>query len=930
MTLFPRNIQVQRSIISFIAAALFSIAAYTFLHYISLPTDENWFRNDIPSNLLVVRNFKGDIKSIKPYYGTNIPFDRSKVDSIKIGDLVLNINDGHPKTIKDVYEIINNGPQIARFVILRPSVNYTFEFAVKQSDIPSGTFAHLSSYAYVTDVIPNGASDRAGMKVGDLIIRINDQEFKSPAEADHILRSGQIGKSLKYDILRNNEFKTLQVVLSQYGVPFAILIFALSGFVFMIVGSFIVITRPNIFSARLIGFAFLLSGFAMAVLVSRNDVVATVFTRARNLLMTGSLLTGISLFFHSEHYFPLERPELIAKKWRTRAYYAVPLVFGTLTAVFNNPYYLIAIPVFGVYVIIRNRKGASTEYKRLNLVIKWTGITVVVVGIAGMLLFRTSSTNEGVGIMGIALALIPLSYLYTIGRYRLLDTNFRVRRNMQYSFITTAWTSILMILLIWGFFQIPQIHYPVSHIIFTGASIEISDLPPDLSKNQIPLASIYVMLLALGITFAFIGIRRAGQHFIDRKYYRQRFDYRQAGEELGELLGTTLTQDGLAEGLVHKLGELMKLKKAGVILFRDETSCTAVATYGFDVDEWRKICRDNEAQFIAAVSQFKNESRTDYLTSPIKEAFQKQSLQYIIPIRSKNKLLGTIVIGEKLSETTYQQEDLSFLSGAAKQASVSIENAFLYEELAEKERMKHELEIARRIQLESLPQTTPNVRGLEISGMSIPAMEVGGDFYDYLTNTKEKLTIIIGDVSGKGTSAALYMSKVQGILRSLHGFDLAPKELFHRANTLLCKDLEKRSFVTVLGAEFDTVKRSMSVARAGHLPLLHFISATGKVEKVVPKGLGLGLNDKGVFIDETEQREVKYDEGDVFLFATDGVTEAHNSASDFGEEQLCELLLHHHHRTTEELQQLILDEVKTFVGDHPQHDDQTIVIVKAT
>jgi serine phosphatase RsbU (regulator of sigma subunit) len=105
---------------------------------------------------------------------------------------------------------------------------------------------------------------------------------------------------------------------------------------------------------------------------------------------------------------------------------------------------------------------------------------------------------------------------------------------------------------------------------------------------------------------------------------------------------------------------------------------------------------------------------------------------------------------------------------------MAMENAFLYEELAEKERMKHELAIARRIQLASLPQKTPVVKGLEIAGSSLPALEVGGDFFDYLNGSTDHLTVVVGDVSGKGTSAALYMSKVQGILRSLHPREPSP------------------------------------------------------------------------------------------------------------------------------------------------------------
>jgi sigma-B regulation protein RsbU (phosphoserine phosphatase) len=424
-------------------------------------------------------------------------------------------------------------------------------------------------------------------------------------------------------------------------------------------------------------------------------------------------------------------------------------------------------------------------------------------------------------------------------------------------------------------------------------------------------------------------IRRYGQKFIDKKYFRLQYDYRRASFVLGEVLASTLSAEELARSLVQKLSGLMELKRVGVLFFRDEACCSCSSAHGFDGNQWQQFCIRHEKELIAAIRQFNNEFRVDYLPANMKDEFHREGFHYGIPIRSKDRLIGVLLVGEKQSETTFQQEDLAFLASTAKQASVAIENAFLYEELAEKERMKHELQIARRIQLDSLPQTTPTVNGLEISGTSVPAMEVGGDFFDYLTGNNNKFTVVIGDVSGKGTSAALYMSKVQGILRSLHGFDLSPRDLFNRANKLLCQDLEKRSFVTVLGAEFNTEQRTIVVSRAGHLPLWHFSGVDGSVSKVLPRGLGLGLNDASIFANEMEERTISYRSGDVFVFATDGVTEAHNETGDFGEDRILDIIKQHHHHSAQMMQESLITELSLFTGDRLQHDDQTVVIVKA-
>ena len=288
-----------------------------------------------------------------------------------------------------------------------------------------------------------------------------------------------------------------------------------------------------------------------------------------------------------------------------------------------------------------------------------------------------------------------------------------------------------------------------------------------------------------------------------------------------------------------------------------------------------------------------------------------------------------MLTGEKRSESPFHQDDLEFLTSIAKQASVAIENAFLYEELAEQERLKHELEIARQIQLASLPQTTPIMDGLEIDGVSIPALEVGGDYFDYLNGQPDEITVIVGDVSGKGTSAALYMSKVQGILRSLHGFNPSPRDLFIHANTLLCKDLEKKSFITAIGGFFNSKSHSMRLARAGHLPLYYYNSKTEAVESVTPKGLGLGLKNSTIFSAQLEEKKIKYRAGDVFLFITDGITEAQNEqGEEFGEERVSLILKNNHHLPPHEIRNAYFSALERFATDSYQHDDQTLVVVK--
>jgi serine phosphatase RsbU (regulator of sigma subunit) len=438
------------------------------------------------------------------------------------------------------------------------------------------------------------------------------------------------------------------------------------------------------------------------------------------------------------------------------------------------------------------------------------------------------------------------------------------------------------------------------------------------------------MLAAIAVVYAGWCLAKRGQLLIDRLFFRAHHDYRTAANELAEVMATKLNMVELARGMVEKISSLLQLKRAGVLFFRDEQLCCCQESYGFDGKAWAEFCISSNEGLTRALHSVRDEASIESLPASIRDAFHAYGFLYLAPIRSKEKLVGALLVGEKRSEATYQEEDLEFLGVVAKQASVAIENAFLYERLAEQERMKHELAIARRIQMASLPQATPLVEGLDIAGASRPALEVGGDYFDYLNGEKGTITVVVGDVSGKGTSAALYMSKVQGIVRSLHAFRLTPKELLIRANLLLCRDMEKSSFVTTITGSFETAARRLVIARAGHLPLYRFDAEDGGVEKITPRGLGLGLEATDTFSTELEERVLSYRPSDVFVFVSDGVVEAERKGgTQFGEESLMKALRKYSANDAATILNKIMDEVKEFSGEEEQHDDQTIVVVKA-
>lgn len=916
------------------AAAFFLLvlAAFNLHHSASLQTDENIFVTT-PSQLYITQSFAAQLVSNEQTKRDNE--EAPLPDSILVGDLLMEINGQECESFNATKELLAkvSPPGALAMVVLRPRSNDELHFSVNSSALQQDFFREIPRSVFITEVYENGASDRAGMMIGDVILSINGQRFRDASEADRIMKRVEANRAIAYEVLRDNRTLTLHVTLARYATTLATFFIVLVGLSFWGLSLFLGFSRPQFFSARLLATALAVLSFPMMMLVPRaaNPGFAALTARA---LIPITVLFSFALMLHSSAYFPKPRPELLRKRWTIVTPYLLAALTFLLAFVGVLPLFsgILLIGVFSLFMHVRFRRECPPEYKKQNRILKWTSIGAALLSLILTLnLLRSPGDQQHLGYTLVPFLLIPLAYLYTIGRYRIFDMNLRLGLNVQYQLISWFWGLLLLGGFIALLFSLPQLPIEIPNFRMSGNYLEVVDDPLP-AEQKLSAEKIVLMLIAIGLVFLYRRFHRSVQDFLSRKFYRAGYDYRRAVNELSELMATQLTMLDLAKGIARKLAEHIQLKRVGVLFFRDQKECSCHEAHGFEAEAWTKFCVTIDQPLINTLQKFRSESRfsADYLPPALKEKFFENGFAHILPIRFKDKLVGALLVGEKLSEAGFHEEDLHYLAAVAKQASLAIENASLYEELAEKERMKHELEIARRIQLASLPQATPHVPGLDIAGISIPALEVGGDYFDYLNGKPDQITVIVGDVSGKGTSAALYMSKVQGILRSLHDFGLSPRELFVRANHLLREALDRSSFVTSIGACFDASARKLRLARAGHLPLYHYQARSGRIERITPKGLGLGLDDDRLFAAELEERNLNYEAGDVFLFVTDGVTEAQGeSGGEFGEDSLTEILAQQSAESAQRIRDHVVTAVKSFVNDEHQHDDLTLVVVKA-
>lgn len=297
----------------------------------------------------------------------------------------------------------------------------------------------------------------------------------------------------------------------------------------------------------------------------------------------------------------------------------------------------------------------------------------------------------------------------------------------------------------------------------------------------------------------------------------------------------------------------------------------------------------------------------------------------VVPLVSHVGPVG-FLYATKSTEYGFLKDDVEVISTFADQATVAIENSRLIKKSIERERIVREMTLAQEMQKKLLPQALPIHPHIDLDAISTPAFEVGGDYYDFIDLPGNRLGIIVGDVSGKGVSAAFYMSEVKGIFQSLSTQHTSPREFMIRANAVLAGSIDKHSFVSLIYAILDVGSGRLTLARAGHCPMLYV--GASEASYIRPDGMGLGLGEGPLFADAIEDHTLQLHPGDVCLFYTDGITEAHRNGDEFGYERLLSDARGAHGGTAAAVKHCVLQSVDTFIDHGAPHDDLTLVVLR--
>ncbi|MEL6821257.1 MAG: PP2C family protein-serine/threonine phosphatase [Calditrichota bacterium] len=249
--------------------------------------------------------------------------------------------------------------------------------------------------------------------------------------------------------------------------------------------------------------------------------------------------------------------------------------------------------------------------------------------------------------------------------------------------------------------------------------------------------------------------------------------------------------------------------------------------------------------------------------------------------------------------------------------------------ISERERMQKELEIARNVQMSFLPHSNPTLKSLDVASRCEPALEVGGDYFDFVELGDHRLGICIGDVSGKGTQAAFYMTLTKGFLRALASGSDSPAEVLTKLNALFYDNVKRGVFISMIYGIFDLAEGTLTLARAGHNPVLMHKGRQIEMQNINPRGIAIGM-EKGITFGKTIQEvTIPLQKDDLFVFYTDGFPEAMNKdREEFGEERFEQAIDSLAGGKAHDILEGVFREVRRFTKATPQHDDMTIVVVR--
>jgi serine phosphatase RsbU (regulator of sigma subunit)/MFS family permease len=795
-----------------------------------------------------------------------------------------------------------------------------------------------STSIYFDKVKENGVAWNAGIRNGDQLLQIDAIPLKNNLQAQEILNEFKSGEFADYVVKKKSgEILNTKVYVKKL-IQFGSLASALSGLLFLLIGFIVYSAKPDGLAQKLffsLGVVAVLSAanvlfpFDLFFLKFVTEQPITAFFVVSITIISQVLGPIILLYFVWS--FPVQF-KFARKKLVKNILIGSALVFSLSGIILAGSLYwtklgslkwfnlwqtIIRIVFIIIYVaslvslIVHYVKEKNPDNKKplLLFIIAFTfGMLIqLYIGTIAPAIADTLYNSPEYYMPIILIVFVPVTFGYAIFKYHLLDVSIVVRNTIIYGAAMAT---------------VAGIYFIVIYLLGLGIGSFVG------AENQGVVAGVFFLIFA----FVFQSTKDRFQDFLTRKFYPEQFAYQKVLIQFSNDVSTVVGTDKIIDLTSKTFIDALKINKFGILL-RDykKDILTLARGVGFSNPD----CKIEQSNMMGVfkekllVSNYPVIEQQDFENAFPEKAARliEEEIYSVIPMIVNSKVIGALLFGLKYSGSKFGGKDLELLNAAANQIAISLENARLYQSESEKIKIERDLDLARKIQQGLLPKCIPNLNGLDICGEMIPAMQVGGDYYDLIPLSDTKLFVAVGDVSGKGLSASLYMTKLQTMIQISTKISTSPREILIEINKRLYESIERNWFITMTLALFDTETHTVKFCRAGHMPLI--TANNGSVESIKTEGIGLGLEKGEVFERTLQEVELKTKTNQIFAFFSDGITEAMNEKDEmFGEDKLTRILKDKSSNRSSDVMQNVWDEIKDFRGKAQPNDDMTMVIVK--
>lgn len=586
---------------------------------------------------------------------------------------------------------------------------------------------------------------------------------------------------------------------------------------------------------------------------------------------------------------------------------------------------LFAVLTLGIFIAAVVRRlfhvAGSDERRRLRVIaagsVLGLGPTVILPAVLWFTGRPLSGgpTSSGEFVAYTLIPLFPLSLAYTVIVQRALDLRIILRQGTRYAFARGTLRALQVVVFVFMGYRLFAFSHDFGHrVVYLVA----------------PAAFAAVVL------FLDFRVAQPLSQLIDRRFFREAYSAEQVLGDLAEQARGFTETEPLVKTVVERIGQTLHVERIFVLLHEDGVFRLRHALGDGEMPE---IAIPHDSSLIRALQR--NHGRALVFREPPDPwvhfvAPEERALlsalhaELLLPMPGRTSLAGLMVLGSKRSEEPYSKSDRQLLESVAVQTGLTIENSALIhtlaEEAAHRERISREIEIAREVQQQLFPQSYPQVAGVALAGYCRTAQEVGGDYYDFIELDNGRLGLVIGDVSGKGVSAALLMASVRS---ALHGLTLSGmldlSRLMCRLNQIVYDSSTSNRFVTIFLAEYDPATRTLIYVNAGHNAPILLRAGGRQVERLETGGPVIGI------LPTVEYRHGRLQlmRGDVLIGFTDGVSEADTADHrEWGEEAVIEAASSCASRSPGEIASRLIEKADAFTAGAPQRDDMAIIVLK--